>query len=516
MKKIFILSLFISFFLSSSFAQTVPVSGHLTDQVVLGPCYVFSTIAALESKAMQGGGSAVNFNEWQNYSTCVIGALTGSGDLMIPAIGNHFGSHGGYSGPHDSPTRADCPNPEDYFVPCIADFNCSSNSTWCRDKMYEQTPSGYCLDNESNKFEFDISFGDKYCLQGAIENIDVRNMSVAQKKSEVTTLLSQGNGVIANFSDWTDPDGCEKDGPHSVFIYKHIETIFSYKDSWPCNPSFSSDTLPWGVLSDLYYISGNVSYCGSVPLCNSSIYGPNRVGGSTNYILSGNTSNINWSVSGNLSIVGSSTSSTVTVIPNTCSNAAGTISVTYNGNCTKSKTVNVRGKSPRPHTINVLSSNWNSSGQTCPNTILELNAVVFGNFSNLNYQWSISGATLLSGQGTSTVFVRTPNYNSNLVFKVRTKRANCPFSPWRTIYGNSSSSNPGCNGGGGGTIAPVGNSNELDFFTFFDANEGLEEVSVEIYNTSGALLKQSQIFRSNPTNEELGISQSFKQFIAND
>jgi len=486
MNKNGILSFLLSFFLSVSFAQSVPVSAHLSDQVVLGPCYIFSTVAALESKAMQGGAANVNFNEWQFYSTCVLGTLSGNGDNMIAAVADHISDHGAYSGAHSSPTSSDCPNPNDPLVPCIADFNCSLNATWCQDKTYQQTPEGYCVDNENNKFEFDLSFGSEYCLQGGVSTIDVEGMSVTQKKQQVINLLSQGKGVIANFKNWTATNGCASNnsGGHSVFIYSHVESVFSYKDSWPCNPSFSNANLPWRFLTDLYYITGSVNYCGNTPICNLSINGGSTVGGNTNYSLSGSASNISWSVSGNLSIVGSNANSTVTIRPNSCSNGSGTVSVTYNGGCSKSKPVYVLGRSPRPSSIAVLSSNWNGAGQTCPNTLLELEAIVNGNYGNLIYDWSISGATLLSGQGSPTVFVQTPSYNSNLVFRVRTRRANCPFSGWRTIYGNSSSSNPGC-GGGGGYVSSGGESGELDFLKFFNTHEDLKELTVNIFSVKG-------------------------------
>ena len=66
--------------------------------------------------------------------------------------------------------------------------------------------------------------------------------------------------------------------------------------------------------------------------------------------------------------------------------------------------------------IQVLSPNWDSNGTTCPDERLELQ--VFG--GTAPYTWISQGATILSGQGTSTLFVRTSGAetDTHLFFKV--------------------------------------------------------------------------------------------------
>lgn len=512
-------------------AQTVSVSNHISDQVIQGPCYVFSSAAALESNAMENGASNVNFNEWLFYSSCVTGSLGGTAGVLIPKSIEHVGNHGAYSGSHSSPTLITCPNPNDPLVPCIADFDCDSNTTWCtQDQMYMSTPEAMCPDNEGTVFEFNPQGGTKYTMTPASDGsywkkISLSGLSTTAKSSQIKNLLNSGKGVIANFSPWRTA------GAHSLFIYGTLGSNWKYKDSWPGDAGLRSGSLDLAKLDEIYYISGTVSL--PTQPCLKSISGSNTIENDRYFYLtgSGSASNISWSVPSTLTILSGQGTSTLRVRLNTCSNTSGTISVTYNTNCSASKSVSIRGASPTPSNIVVASPNWNMHGETCPNTTLELFAINNTGHGNLQYNWSIAGATLNSGQGTSSVFVTTPSSNSNLSFRVRTRRGLCSYSPWRTLSGYSSSSNNGCSFGGGGFFRiSSDNGNTLGFDGFFEANPHVENANVDLYAISGMRLYNKKIQKSNPNitidnpnlngiiivhvyNEQEGISKSIKHFI---
>lgn len=515
-------------------AQPIPVSTHSSSQIVQGPCYIFSTIAALESNAMQNGGSSMNFNEWQFYSSCVMGALGSTAGIMIPKSVEHFADHGAFSGAHASPNAFTCPNPNDFFAPCIADFNCAENSTWCENNMmYISTPESNCPDNENTNFEFMPSVGGAlYNITPAADGsywkkISLTGQSNASKSNQIKTLLDGNTGVIANFVNWRTA------GAHSLFIYGYSGLSWNYKDSWPGEAGLQFGKLDLSKLTEIYYISGTVQSA-NPPSCSKSISGSGSVINETNYSLSGSgsASGISWSVSSNLAMVSGQGSTILKVRPNTCNNTTGTITVTYNGNCTELKTVAINGASPVPNGIVVASPNWNAAGQTCPNTTLELFATNNSGHSNLQYNWSIAGATLLSGQGTSSVMVKTPSSNSYLSFRVRTKRANCPYSQWRSLNGYSSASNPGCGLGGGGGWFRLGSNDPraLNFEDFFINHPSVEKVSVDVYTIAGVRLFEGQIDKNNPffniNDSDLtgllvihvhdrsnGVSHSFKHWI---
>lgn len=518
----------------NAIAQPVAVSPHTSDQVELGPCYIFATIAALESNAMKHGGTSVNFNEWQFYSTCVMGSFSGSPDIMIPKTVDHFANYGAYSGNHFNPTANSCPNPDDPLVKCIADFTCSQNNNWCKNnQMYLVTPEATCEDDDkTNVFTFEPNGGVKYDLSSAsdgtyFKKINLRNSSTTVKSNQIKDLINSGTGVIANFSQWPGGDG------HSIFIHGYTNSIWKYKDSWPSNAGPNQMTsLNLQYLTEIYYISGKVTATVS---CNEQISGNSTIYQDTYYNLyGGNASNITWSVSNNLTIVSGQGTTSLKVRPNTCSNTTGTINASYNNSsCNVSKNISIKGASPTPNSIFVLSPNWGYSGQTCPNTSLELNANVNPISNDLYYDWSIAGATLNSGQGTATVFVTTPSSNSYLTFRVRTRRGSCPYSSWRTIYGYSSSSNSGCFGSGGYKVNSTINS-ELDFVNFFKENPSVNKANVSIYSINGQQLYNGTLDKFNAylsiTNLQIpsgviiihlfdeisSVSQSYKHLVKSD
>ncbi|WP_425389819.1 T9SS type A sorting domain-containing protein [Ekhidna sp.] len=125
------------------------------------------------------------------------------------------------------------------------------------------------------------------------------------------------------------------------------------------------------------------------------------------------------------------------------------------------------GKPSIPSDITIVSPQWNSQNQTCPNTILELVVNDQNNQANItNYNWSIQGASLLSGQGTESVFVKIPNHFGTryLTFSVRAQNS-CGYSSYNSLYGTSNSNYGGCGDGGGGPMLlmyPNPSSGEFD------------------------------------------------------
>jgi len=513
----------------------VPISSHPSDQVVLGPCYIFATVAALESNAIQNGASTgTNFNEWQFYSSCVMGSLGSTAQAMIPTTIEHVGTYGAFSKPHQSPSSMTCPNPnQNSTVTCIADFNCALNDSWCKNNQiyYSTGDNGSCLDNEGNGFAFTSNGGIPYTItpdqNGDLwkkrtfpENFIVNKQAYARNK------LSKGIGVIANFSVW-GPGG----GSHSIFIFGTDGNTWHWKDSWPNSSGVSSGNLPWAKLTSYYCITGQVVLSSSSS-CSLSINGTPKVKGNTTFTLSGGLGSISWAVGNDLTIVSGQGTASIVVAPNTCNVTSSFIEATsHNGQCTELLNITtVDGRSPQPNKIVVLSPHWSVNGKTCPDTELELEAFVPPYAGTLTYQWSISGASLLSGQGTSSVVVKTNPSDSYLSFRVRTRRNSCPNSGWYTLSGYSSSSNPGCSGGGGGGIRQ--STNHLHFDEFFNQHPAMNAAQIGIYSLSGQQYYMGTMDARNPSlsmNEIQangvvvirlidpvnGITKSFKQWIKN-
>lgn len=528
----FLISLFFTCMTLVTNAQSVEVSTHVSDQIVQGPCYIFATIAALESKAIENGApNTVNFNEWQFYSNCAMGANSSGPKAMINKTVEHMAAFDAHSAPHSSPTAFSCPNPNDQTVPCIADFDCLANATWCQNNMiYHTAPSSSCSDNEGKRFDFVSNGGIRYSLTPDVNNnylttIDLTNLPSNQKKDIISKQLGKKNGVIANFSSFGNGVS------HSIFLYKVENFTWYWKDSWPGNAGLKQGSIPWKSLSNIYFITGDVAPVGGgSTTCNQTIDG-NSVVRKTEYysISTGIGTSQTWSVSSGLTIVSGQGTNAIAVIPNTCIGLKDeTITVYYNnGQCSTQVKVDVDGRSPLPTQIAVLSPNW-YNGQTCPNTILELEALTPQVSGNLTYNWSISGATLLSGQGTKSVRVRTYSGSQNLSFSVRTRRNSCPYSGWTTLSGYSSPNNPACGNGGGGLRV---SANQIHFDKFFTDHPEIQTAQLGVYSISG---KQYYSGRLDAANASLpideiqgsgiiiiklvdpvsGVSKSFKHWIS--
>ncbi|HAA20767.1 MAG TPA: hypothetical protein DCP28_19125 [Cytophagales bacterium] len=199
-----------------------------------------------------------------------------------------------------------------------------------------------------------------------------------------------------------------------------------------------------------------------------------------------------------------------------CSYAGtGVISVSYtNGgstSCSDTKTVSVQGApTAKPTGIEVWGFDWSMNGtmgQTCPNTTLELHPIDTNpDYPTTAYQWSITGATILAGQNTGSLLIRTSSASrSNQVYAVRANKNHCGWSGWRHLSATSSSAN--CFGGGVGIgfLRPSNTgSGTLDFTDYFYQMPASEVVEVEVISLTG---RQLYVGRSTRHSPEIGIQQ---------
>lgn len=453
MKKLSLLASFI-FLLSFNGTSQIPVSTSVSDQIVLGPCYIFATVAALESKALEnqslGLPNSVNFYEWNMYSVDVLGGRSGSPNVMVPSVLNHAASMGVHTIGSNTvfTVPAQLPNLNDVAVPGIADFtgnNCNIDFSTSPVTYLAGGFEGNCFDDDNNSFMDDPLTGAKFIYQASGTGYIVDN---SPTEAEMKNHLDQGRGLIACFTQWNG-----ESGGHAVFVYNYNGDNWSYKDSYPGQAGNKTGALDISTCSSYYYLTGSVVACGAPPTCQESISGPSQISGNATYTLSNNNgiSNVSWSTSTNLTIV-SSNGNTVQVSPRRCRAAGAYVLATYTDNgvsCQATYNINILGNASTPSSILVFSPNWDN-GETCPNETLELN-VLDNNYGppHTNYEWSVSGATITSGQGTPVVMVQASgNIGAPLVFKVRARNGNCPWSAWRTLTGRVI--NCGGTGGEGG------------------------------------------------------------------
>lgn len=504
----------------AAFAQAVPVSPHLEDQQFQGPCYVFAFTAALESKAILDPTIPLtdpDFDEWYFFSAPVLtydGAfVTGvwSGHIMIPAIAEFMNDFGVQQGQQPHFTTQNLPNrgrsEDDNSLPGLAHFEngCQANSalTWSQFHSYEAvgnnpTLGQTCDDIDQNE---DYKFNNRsvnlptYSLLDDAGDLYIRDNSPTP--AEVSAALLGGSGVVGIFQNW---EGSGRE--HSVFIYSKSGNNYSYKDSWPGGPGFDSKNLfTEENFISMYYLPGRVIDPNYVqpPGCEYAIEGSNNVSGVTTFTLGGGT-NVSWSLSGPLQFDGPSTGHSVKVASTICSGSSnGTVSVSYTNNgmtCPDVHDVTITSLgSGTPSSIQI--NGPTGLNTACPGSAIQLQAIDTYNPSHptTTYNWSISGATILNGQGTPIVNIQINNGTSVYQnYKVRAKKGSCSYSGWRTLSGYVTQS--GCNGG----IFPPGllfSSTEIDASRYFINHPNRKEVKVDIYTLSGQKVSSQAIQRSN-------------------
>lgn len=605
-------------------AQKVPYSDHHSDQLLQGPCYIFATVAAMESKALQaqgqthGGHSGVNINEWRYWSDCVLGGSDGVPDASLTQLvtlplqhmidygameaGSAFNFQSAASLPNYNPL--DCGD-----FNGLASFGCTNagpfgnvgNFNWCN------TLGGYqsgtdCAEDivGTDKFDFtQAASNPSYSFSG----LSVHHINSNITPQKVIDQLAAGNGVVAVIDNYRfdDCNGTLGGIQHAIFIYEHSNGTFYYKDSWPgqatdrnqmttsqfnshqvrkltyvsgggsctncgdnpCDFSISgSGTL--GCNNTTYQLSGgtgtatNISWqfpsgvtvvtgansstvtvrsdnvglpfsgqitvtytdvsgscsdampvtvCASVAnqSCDFSISGPSTIGCNTaTYRLtsgSGNATNVSWQVPSGVTIVSGASSTTLRVKANNCgSTFSGQISVTYSdvSSCSDSKTVSVSGGNVSTPSSILL--NGPASGQIsslCPGSAAQLVAVDNNSSHCPIYEWYVSGAIILNGQGSNTINIQTNNVDGAYqYYRVRVKKACGSYTAWRTRTGylDDCSSDPG----GGIGIFPTGFqfTQVLGSDEIFQGHPSLQELDVQIISLTGQKLAEFRVDRS--------------------
>lgn len=344
---------------------------------------------------------------------------------------------------------------------------------------------------------------------GVALDLEVENDGTTYITGEISgSSLSLGNGVVLNPTGYDafiakyNSSGTAQSGiildstfpSKGTVIRKHSNSILvggDFQGSSDFNAclntsNFSANNVDGFFtkyeLDNPWY--GNPTISGPSLLCNNSqsIYSiDNAIPGS----------NINWSTSSNFTIVSGQNSSSLTIKGTSGGNGNGWISASFNSACGSYVTSQYPvwlGKPNSLNSITVASPQWNNQNQTCPNTILELVANDFSNNPSITtYDWSIQGATILSGQGTSSVFVKVPSHSGTryLTFAVRAQNS-CGYSSYYTIYGTSNPNYGGCGGGGDGPLVVLyPNPNEGEFNIRFSDVGQIEEY----FNTTGSALR---------------------------
>ncbi|HAA10299.1 MAG TPA: hypothetical protein DCE41_00860, partial [Cytophagales bacterium] len=442
-----------------SYAQTVRHSTHVEDQIVQGPCYTFALVAALESNALENEpnlqANQINFNEWRFYSDCVVPrGIAWAGVNQIEYSLDHAYAYGATSGTHPIPTSFDCPNPNDPQIPCFAEFSCSQNDTWCQgNAMYGSSNvlgglGGGCEDDEGTLFEFGLGLPHSYQLQGNANDLFERNNSPTP--TYISQQLSLGRGVVAIFDNYLG-SGIQ----HAVFIYSKSGNNYSYKDSWPLNPGIKSGALMSnGSIVRTYVVKGTMvgppvgiggnpgNGGGTNTPCDYSISGPSTLNSSDTYSLTGGTggiSNIQWSISGAVNTPSNMTTSSITLTNSNCgAGQTRTLTVTYTNqgqSCTKTKQISIPGTSTPSIQINGPSS----LSLACPNSAIQLEAVSASNTNpaaTTNFQWTVSGANILNGQGTKYLNIHLWNNPGQFQqYRLRAQKAGCSWTAWHTVTG---------------------------------------------------------------------------------
>lgn len=599
-RSVFFLLLTNFLFLTSLLGQTyeVPVSLHKTDQVVQGPCYIFATLAALESKAIQHSPNATdetrtNFYEWLFYSS---GVLDGTGnwadEVMIRKTLEHMVSTGAKNRPgHENPDRNKLPNlhwseSDKTELTGLAHFESSINANpgefcvplwWNSFGDYYINSGGACEDirDEGSEYSMPMRFStisgtvtgtpeDHYKLTpppGWSESVYYKREEAKATDTErhqqiEDVLKDEGVGVIAVFKSYHN-----QNIEHSIFIYKKSGTNYWFKDSWPkgshgadpvfITPDMSGVSLPIEDLKRIYYIPGTVENQAPVTNptntpCDYEITGSTTlVRGETSFMLdngSGNTTDITWSVTGNLQIVSGQGDCAVVVESTNCGflSTFATISVSYkNGSgtsCTDSHTVTALNRLiSTPSSIQINGPITGDFDEVCPGSVIQLQAIDNNDlpYPQTYYEWQITGATILNGQGTPFINILVSDAStSSQYYKVRIKDDVCNnITSWRTLSGTVLASNCFPGGGGVGIFPSVAaKDDEINFSHYFELAPDKSAVNVLVYSIDGRVLMETKATNVKPVlsllkvpagvvvvrmhNPDTGEFKSFKHIIS--
>ncbi|MEL6632699.1 MAG: T9SS type A sorting domain-containing protein [Bacteroidota bacterium] len=467
----------------------VEVGGNGKNQLVQGPCYIFATIAALESNALQSCVAIeAGFDEWSLYNTSVLNGVSPGAVTMISKVIDvaSSSSEGILNADQMDISKIESlPNEHDLILPGIGDFQCG---TGCfippssdRVTRYGPPEGGACCndlddsneDGDGNPYpqkEFNIlpppdlryefipatgipafpsNLPQPQTIAPGLNFIDFEDQYYGSsiKKSVLLHLLSHQYGCIALFENFRERKPNSGDWlNHGVFIYGAEGCNWKYKDSWPgaSEVRFKSGYLDLLKLTGIYFISGRVGVKGENAMCNNyTIVGDEKQGPISYSVsgLDGQECSFSWTASEGKIEEGQNTSSIIFDPQGCVSNNPITISVEVigpTGSCTLTRTLST----PAKPDVFIQGGYWDEYTQTaCPNELYIANTNAN---SDLLYEWQVNGAQMTSTSSPHEIEFQTST--SNFEVKLRVGNA-CGFGPFETISGIVDPSDPACNGG---------------------------------------------------------------------
>lgn len=465
------------------FPHEVPVTGGVRDQLRQGPCYIFATVAALESRGLLsctdiGSG----FHEWSLYNSCLLESRTGSAHIMIERVVDAAIEEGLLDRQHNIPhSKSELPNKTDGMVPGIGDFQCPN---FCHqpanNRLFIHTadPSGTCTDKDNEQFDVlkPGSLDARYKLVedpnapaypshlpplgsyplasgnpppthiptpspttlNILKYIDLNGVSEYTKTQTMMYLLDNGYGCIALFDKWKDG------GSHCVFIYGGDGCSWDFKDSWPDDAELGSGSLDLKELSQVYFITGFVKKeevnCQDVSIVADESQYP------LSYSVEGgqpNPCSITWTVSGGAIVSGQGTRSIVVCPSSTTSSVQ--VDVELSSPTLTCAAHHTFQASPSLKGILMQGVYWDDGTQTaCPD---ERFIAQTDSYTGGSYDWQVSGAQLIGASNGAQIKIKTSNVSyASLLVKARLTHA-CFTEPWISLNGHVNGNGLLCDGG---------------------------------------------------------------------
>lgn len=400
-------------------------SVHQTDQGIQAPCYIFATIAALESLTED----QIDISEWHMYSECVLEGLTGSSDILINKtmeFASEVGAlkHEDFYDPFGSDGQGcinSISNSSTSNTPCIfiCKDNNNNNSNFCENNS--SGPVGMIYDpvDESNfptcsitsiddgtVYNFNSFTPSEYYVFSNLEKTDLDTEELA---NQVEDQLCDGNGVVLIIDDYRPNGSSDPKTQHSIFVHgSNGNGNLIYKDSWPGNADPArTQSIIWANVVKAFTITGSVTLSTEdedTP-CDCTIIDPGTISGPTVVSTSGDCSDLNLAQSissDNLNVA--ATNNGQLIITPTLSNCEETGFISMD-DCDSFYAEFTVDPEPQP-VIDILVY----ALQVCPGDIIELNIYDNNNaYPTTTYNWDVtSGGSITSGQGSPVIFVSIP------------------------------------------------------------------------------------------------------------
>ncbi|MEM9001456.1 MAG: C1 family peptidase [Bacteroidota bacterium] len=260
-------------------AQQVPVRSGKADQITPGACYIFATVAAVESLVKQKTDKMHNLSEWHYYSGCVQNGI-GTGRLLMTNTLNEIQNNGAplEEDSYAPTTLLECLSYSGFDSACYMDFN--TNSSCCAEgKTFEPSgEEGICRPGSVGdslglaflsspyvpRFEMggstlfreidfsDCSPNDDDCKKDKIKNVISGNVSGGAK------------GVITFFDEFGITYGNEiRNRDHAVFIYGYGNGFWKYKDSWQGDAGLKTNVpdsaIDFNKMTGAFYLTATIT-----------------------------------------------------------------------------------------------------------------------------------------------------------------------------------------------------------------------------------------------------------------